>query len=219
MSVELGVAVTGERAERVVADLLVAPFFAGERPLRGAAGRVDWRLCGLLSQQMVTGAIRGEPDEAVLVLSSGRLKSPRVLLVGLPARERLDDSDLSACTRAGLERAVALRAGRVALALPAEARSGLSASRSAVAALTGAADALAPNPYPLHLTLVVDPEAVPAASNALFELARRPLASGVAVRPAAPPGEPRRRSEPAAARPGARPPAGVPAASAPRPKP
>jgi len=215
MSVELGVAVTGERAERVVADLLVAPFFAGERPLRGAAGRVDWRLCGLLSQQMVTGAIRGEPDEAVLVLSSGRLKSPRVLLVGLPARARLGASDLSACTRAGLERAVALRAGRVALALPSEARSGLAADHTAVAALAGAGEALAPNPYPLHLTLVVDPEAVAASSSALVELARRPLASGVVVRLTGQPGVARTQPEPPAARPGARP---VPPASAPRPK-
>ncbi len=204
MSVELGVAVTGERAERVVADLLVAPFFAGERPLRGAAGRVDWRLCGLVSEQMVAGAIRGEPDEAVLVLSSGRLKSPRILLVGLPARARLGASDLAASARAGVARAVALRAGRVALALPAEARSGLGPDRAAVAVLAGAGEALAPNPYPLHLTLVLDADAVAAASNAILELTRRPLASGVAVRLAGQPTS-RPRPDPAGVRPEPRP--------------
>ena len=207
MSVELGVAVTGERAERVVADLLVAPFFAGERPLRGAAGRVDWRLCGLLSEQMLRGTIRGEAEEAVLVLSSGRLKSPRILLVGLPAQARLGASDLAACARAGLARAVALRAGRVALALPAEARSGLAADRAAVAVLSGAGEALAPNPYPLHLTLVLAAEGVPAASNAILELARRPLASGVALRVAGQPAPPRSRPDKAAVRPEPRPPA------------
>ena len=35
--------------ERIRADVAVVPLFAGERPLRAAAGRVDWRLCGRLS--------------------------------------------------------------------------------------------------------------------------------------------------------------------------
>ncbi len=208
MSVELGVTLSGERPERVVADLLAAPFFAGERPLRGAPGRVDWRLCGLLSEQMLAGAIRGEPEESVLVLSSGRLKSPRVLLIGLPARARLGASDLAACARDCLARAVDLRAGRVALALPAEARSGLATERAAVAALAGAGEALAPNPFPLHLTLVLDPEAVPAASSAVGELLRRPLPSGVMLRLTAPP-------RPRPPRPDPRPEAPRPAAPAP----
>ena len=192
MTVELGVAVTGERAERVVSDLLVAPFFAGERPLRGVAGRVDWRLCGLLSEQMLAGTIAGEADEAVLVLSGGRLKSPRVLLYGLPPRTGFGASDLAGCARGALGRAAALRAGRVALALPSEARSGIAPDRAAVAVLSGAGEALAPHPHPLHLTLVVEAEAAPVASAAIADLARRRLASGVAVRVV---GAPRPRSD------------------------
>ena len=41
--------------ERVRADLAVVPLFAGERPLLGAAGRVDWRLCGRLSHLFAAG--------------------------------------------------------------------------------------------------------------------------------------------------------------------
>ena len=41
--------------ERVRADVAVVPLFAGERPLRAAAGRVDWRLCGRLSHLFARG--------------------------------------------------------------------------------------------------------------------------------------------------------------------
>ena len=87
MSVTLAVACSGERSERLAAELLVAPFFASERPLRGAAGRVDWRLCGLLTEQILGGGLTGASSEATLVPSGGRLKAPRVLLLGLGSRQ------------------------------------------------------------------------------------------------------------------------------------
>ena len=35
--------------EKIPVDLLVSGVFASELPLRGTAGRADWRLCGWLS--------------------------------------------------------------------------------------------------------------------------------------------------------------------------
>src|SRR5215468_4661081 len=45
--------------ERVRADVAVVALFAGERPLRAAAGRVDWRLCGRLSHLFAAGRLSG----------------------------------------------------------------------------------------------------------------------------------------------------------------
>ena len=67
MTVTWAIELDSEPVERVRADLLVAPLFEGDRPLRGAASRIDWRLCGHLSEMLARGAFRGAPGEVVLV--------------------------------------------------------------------------------------------------------------------------------------------------------
>jgi len=57
MTVTWAIELDTDPAERMRADLLVAPFFLGERPLRGAAGRIDWRLGGHLSAMLARGAL------------------------------------------------------------------------------------------------------------------------------------------------------------------
>jgi leucyl aminopeptidase len=83
-SIELRVETTA--FERIEADVAVAGFFLDERPLRGAAGRADWRLCGVISELVGDGRLRGKVGEATLVPSMGRLGAERVLLLGLGRR-------------------------------------------------------------------------------------------------------------------------------------
>lgn len=64
-------------------DLVVLPFFADERPLNGAAGLIDWRLCGALSRKLMAGYIDGAFGEKALLTAPGKLKSEALLLVGL----------------------------------------------------------------------------------------------------------------------------------------
>src|SRR4051812_50168900 len=47
-------------------EALVLPFFSDERPLRGAAGLCDWRLCGRLSRLLLGGRGRGNWGETTL---------------------------------------------------------------------------------------------------------------------------------------------------------
>lgn len=171
--------------ERAKADLLVAPFFAGERPLRGAASRIDWRLCGHLSAMLARGVFTGEVDELVLVPVGPSLRAPRALLLGLGPREGFSTKTLRRGTALAVARAAALRAGIVALALPSEALSGLAAEKAAAAAVIGAGEALAARPFPLRLRLVVEPTAMPRVRQTLAELVPRIEMDGVAVRLAA----------------------------------
>ena len=69
MSAALLVALESAPLERCEVDLVVAGFFRDERPLRDAAAAIDWRFCGLLSEQLSEGVIAGDPGEAVLLLS------------------------------------------------------------------------------------------------------------------------------------------------------
>ena len=64
-------------------QLIVLPFFADERPLCGAAGLIDWRLCGALSRKIMSGYLDGRFGEKALLVASPKLKSEGLLLVGL----------------------------------------------------------------------------------------------------------------------------------------
>ena len=65
-------------------EALMLPFFADERPLRGAAGLCDWRLCGRLSRMLHAGRVRGAWGETTLyppvVEGALRLPFPRLVL-------------------------------------------------------------------------------------------------------------------------------------------
>jgi hypothetical protein len=64
-------------------DLLTLGFFQDERPLRGAAGWVDWRLNGKLSRFCIEGKLTGEWIETTLIPSEGRVSPRMILLLGL----------------------------------------------------------------------------------------------------------------------------------------
>ena len=99
-------------------EVIVVPFFSDERPLRGAAGLIDWRLCGALSRKLMAGYLAGSFGEKALLTNPGKLKSEAILLVGL--------GDSSAVDRSLAEKACALIAealrdanvSTAALALP-----------------------------------------------------------------------------------------------------
>ena len=69
------------------ADTFVVPIPSNERPLRGHAGRLDWRLCGAISEEILCGNLSGAPHEAVLLPGRPPISAPRVMLLGIGASE------------------------------------------------------------------------------------------------------------------------------------
>ncbi len=90
-----------------------------ERPLSGATGFLDWRLCGQLSKILGSGFFVGAPGDKLLVPSDERVPARKVFAVGLGRAQGV--------TALGLEHALTqsaamlTRAGvaSVALAFPA----------------------------------------------------------------------------------------------------
>ena len=54
-----------------------------ERPLSGATGFLDWRLCGGLSKILGSGFFVGAPGDKLLLPTDGRLPAHKVFAVGL----------------------------------------------------------------------------------------------------------------------------------------
>ena len=62
---------------------LLVTFFKDERPLRGAAGLADWRMCGRLSRLVKKQRLEGNSGEALMMPAGRRLPFDRILLFGL----------------------------------------------------------------------------------------------------------------------------------------
>ncbi len=182
MSALLSIEVDPRPIEQVRAEVVVVSHFETDRPLRGAAGRADWRLCGLLSGLIGAQRLCGERGELALTPTYGRMKSDRLLLLGLGSREDFDAEQLRAATHATLRRVLALGAASVALPAPGESDRSLPLSDCADAILAGALAALADRPTELHLRWVAPEGFAARVAEALEAAARRARRHPVAVR-------------------------------------
>jgi hypothetical protein len=197
LSVALAIEIETARLEHVIVDVLVTPFFACDRPLRGSAARADWRLCGLLSARIQREELTGEQGEAALFPTGGRMRTPLVLAVGLGPRSDFGQETLREVARSATGRLLGLRSGIAGVALPAEAPSRLDTQRAAGLVLEGVAGALSARPSALRLRLVVTPEEASRARAGLLETASRLSSSELAIRlERSPGGPPHRRARP-----------------------
>ncbi len=182
MSLALALEIETARLDQVVVDVLVTPFFACDRPLRGPAARADWRLCGLLSDRLQREELTGARGEAALFPTGGRMRTPLLLTVGLGPRFEFRDETLRLVAQNATERIIGLRSGIAGIALPGKAVSNLEADRSAGLVLEGIAAALSERPSALRLSLWVTPEEAGQARAGLLETANRLSGSDLAIR-------------------------------------
>jgi len=190
MSGTLHLEVGAVPAERARVDLLVVPVFSDERPLRGSAGRADWRLCGLLSRLAAEGRLEGRAGEAVLVASFGGLAAPLVLALGMGSRLAFDAGGVEFLAHEAVSRALALRVATLALGLGETAHSGAGLRERAEEMMAGAADAMAARaaqpPAELRLLLLVREDELPRAADVLRTSRPARLPASVALRCADP---------------------------------
>lgn len=98
-------------------DSVICGWCSDVRPLGGALGMIDWRLCGRVSRLLERGTFVGAADERVLMPTHGRIPAPRLFLYGCGASTSLS-STLPARVAAMARMAHKAGARRVALSLP-----------------------------------------------------------------------------------------------------
>jgi hypothetical protein len=115
-------------------EALILTFFADERPLRGAAGLCDWRLCGRLSRLLLGGRVRGNWGETTLyppvVAGVPRLPFSRLVLFGLGPSERFDEAAAREAGQRIAHAALEMNLKRYALVPPGRSTGRLSARRA-----------------------------------------------------------------------------------------
>jgi hypothetical protein len=151
-----------------VENALVLPFFADERPLRGAAGLCDFRLCGRLSRLLAKNKIGGQWGESTLYppVVGGVRKLPfsGLLLFGLGPAERFDEASARDASKKVLDIAHRMKWQKFALAPPGRSTGRLSARRALELVLDEA------KKTPVDELVVVE---APAGQKEAADLARR----------------------------------------------
>lgn len=72
-----------DKLTKLSADLLVVTCFKDIRPLQGLASEVDWYYGGILSRALMKKNFIGELGEMLLLSTAGKLKIPKIILIGL----------------------------------------------------------------------------------------------------------------------------------------
>lgn len=79
----VNVRVLNQDIRKIESEAVVVCFFEDVRPLKGAAGRLDWILCGSLSHLLLDKRLAGSAGDVALLTTQGKLPVPKLFLVGL----------------------------------------------------------------------------------------------------------------------------------------
>jgi hypothetical protein len=78
--------------DSVGSELLACGVFEDERPARGTAGLIDWRMVSAISRHMAAGRITGRLGEVVMLPGKPRLPFDKVVLFGLGDSSNFDEN-------------------------------------------------------------------------------------------------------------------------------
>jgi hypothetical protein len=109
---------TTDQLDRLRCEALALPVMTDERPLRGALGIVDWRLCGLVSRLVIRGAVSTTALETTLVPGRPKLVVDKVFLFGAGPSAELDEQRQRALVEHMLDTAIKAGVRTTALVLP-----------------------------------------------------------------------------------------------------
>lgn len=99
-------------------EAILLPFFSDERPLTGALGLIDWRMCGFVSQLIQRGVVQGRLGETVLVPLQLRFAAHKLFLFGLGPSASFDPALQQRVIERMLDVATRARVRAMALGLP-----------------------------------------------------------------------------------------------------
>lgn len=80
------------RLDEVSAEVVACGIYSDERPLRGLAGLLDWRLAGRLSRLAKESFLVGSSGEVLALPARPRLPFDKCIVVGLGPRRSFDES-------------------------------------------------------------------------------------------------------------------------------
>jgi len=112
-------------------EVLVACLMEGERPPRGVAGLVDWRLAGRLSALLMAGFATGKVGEVLLIPGKPKLPFDKIVLFGIGRSEAFSELVFSDVVRRMLDTLEGLHVRNAVVQLPGRHVQAITAARAA----------------------------------------------------------------------------------------
>jgi Cytosol aminopeptidase family, N-terminal domain len=100
------------------AEVIACCVWSDERPLRGLAGLLDWRLAGRISRLAKERFVKGDAREVLCMQGKPRLPFDKVLLIGAGTRAAFDVAACKEATGALLHALEGLHVKRAVVELP-----------------------------------------------------------------------------------------------------
>jgi hypothetical protein len=123
------------RFDEANVELCACAIWSDERPMRGFAGLLDWRLGGRLSALLKSDFFRGDLGETLLVPGKPWLPFEKVLVVGLGARSTFGDATFRRAVMGIAGALEGLRVRRAVVELPGRANGSIEPERAVSLAL------------------------------------------------------------------------------------
>ena len=161
--------------DKVDTEAIVLLFFDDERPLRGAAGIMDWRMNGAISNLIMNNKIRGEKGESILLLPNKRIKGKKVLMMGLGDSSKFTESTLKKTSGEVMNKLLKIGVKKFHLAIPSKELLSINAQVTALNVTEGIKSIIEKNKIndsDLSLTLSIDESYIKGVDNSLDILKR-----------------------------------------------
>jgi hypothetical protein len=123
------------------AEVIACAVWSDERPMRGLAGLLDWRLAGRVSQLAKEQFVTGSVGEVLCLQGKPRLPFDKVILVGLGARSAFDETAYGRALDVLLRTLEGLHVRRAVVELPGRAGDRIAPERAAELVLDATRDA------------------------------------------------------------------------------
>ena len=118
------------RLDEASAELLACTVWSDERPLRGMAGLLDWRLAGRLSALVKAGYLGGALGEVLMLPGKPGLPFEKLLVFGLGARAAFGDDAFRGVVTHLLRALEGLHVRRAVVELPGRADASIEPERA-----------------------------------------------------------------------------------------
>lgn len=119
------------KLDELGAEVIACSVFRDERPLRGLAGLLDWRLAARLSKLAKEEFLSGDAGEVLVAPVRPRLPFDKVLLAGLGPRASFDDATFRMVAAKILDALSGLHVKRAVIELPGRASDAITPERAA----------------------------------------------------------------------------------------
>ncbi len=112
------------------AEVCACSMWSDERPVRGFAGMIDWRLGGRISALVKSGFVTGEAGERLLVPGKPHVPFEKVVVLGLGPRSAFDEDAFRRAVLGLAQTLSGLRVRRAIVELPGRANDAIDPERA-----------------------------------------------------------------------------------------